>query len=453
MLQSIRVNSGRSRRPYGEARENLWRNGDFLKLWTGETVSQIGSQITVLALPLTAIITLGATPLQLGLLTAAQFAPIFIITPFAGVWLDTHRNRPILIAANLGRAALFVLVPLLFAVHMLTMGLLYAVAFLVGLLTASFDVAYVVYLPTLVTRGRLVEANAKLEATYSLSEVAGPGLGGVLVQAVTAPFALLTNAASYLLAALSVAWIKRPEPPSRRRSRPASIWADIGQGLVFVVRHPLLSPMALQSASFNLFHQAILTLYVLYGVRNLHLSPGLLGLVLATGSLGGLTGTTVAARAARTFGLGRTIVGSMLLASTALVLIPAAGGTRTTAISTLLAGLILYGMGLAVFNVHSLSLRAAIVPRELLGRVTASYRLISNGAIPLGGLLGGLLGALFGVRGAMVVAVVPLIVSSVLFAGTRIRTASERLVADAPRPASDMAAPNPERAGDDDHER
>jgi MFS family permease len=432
MAERTRADIGRT--GLGDRRENLWRSGDFLKLWGGETVSQIGTQITVLALPLTAIFVLRATPLQLGLLTAAQFAPIFIITPFAGVWLDTHPHRPVLIVANIGRAALFGLVPVLFAFDLLTMGALYAIGFLAGLLTASFDVAYMVYLPSLVRRESLVEANAKLEATYSISEVGGPGLGGLLVQTLTAPVAILADAVTYLMAAVAIGRIRRPEPAPRPRG-PTSTWRDLREGMAVTVRHPILSPMVVQSACFNLFHQAILTLYVLYGVRDLHLSPGQLGTILTMGSLGGLLGTYVAASAARRFGMGRTIVGSMMLASTALVLIPAAGGPKPAAVLTLLAGLVLYGLGLAVFNVHSLSLRAALIPHGLRGRVTGSYRLISNGAIPLGSLLGGFLGEEFGVRGAMVIAVVPLILTSVVFAFTRVRDVSDDLLPDSGLPS------------------
>jgi MFS family permease len=410
----------------GQERESLWRNGDFLKLWGGETISQVGSQISVLALPLTAIIPLHATAEQVGLLTAAQFAPVFVITLFAGVWLDTHRRRPALIVANLGRAVLLGMVPLLFAFDLLTMTVLYSVAFLAGLLTALFDVAYVVYLPSLVPPARLTEANAKLEATYSISQIGGPGLGGLLVQTLTAPFALLADAVSYLLATVGVASIRHPEPSREPPTDRTSTWAGIREGLATTLRHPLLRPLVSQSAWFNLFEQAILTLYLLYGVRNLQLSPGLLGLILAMGSLGALAGTLVAGWAGRTFGVGRTLVTSMILCSAALALVPAASGAKLTAASVLFVGLLLYGLGLSVFNVHNLTLRARIVPGHLFARVTATYRFISFSAIPLGGLLGGYLGEAFGVRTAMTFAVVALVAGSVVFAFSRVRSVAER---------------------------
>jgi MFS family permease len=400
---------------------NLWRNGDFLRLWTGETVSQVGSQISLIALPLTAIITLNATPQQVGLLTAAQFAPVFVATLFAGVWLDTHRRRPVLLATNLGRMLLLAAVPALYLLDRLDLTLLYLIAFLVGLLTAVFDVAYVVYLPSLVHQRQLVEANAKLEATYSVSQVGGPAVGGALVQAVTAPIAVVVDAVSYLLAALSIGGIRRPEPvPSADRPR-RGVVAEIRQGFSATLADPPIRALVAESAWFNLGEQVVLTLYLLYGVRELHLSPGLLGALLGIGSAGAVVGTLVAGWAGRTFGIGPTLVGSMLLGSAALALVPAAHGSRTQAVTLLAVGLTVYGLGLAVFNVHNLSLRAALIPPELFARVTATYRFISFGAIPVGGLAAGFLGGALGVRAAMAVAVAALVAGAAVFATSRIR--------------------------------
>lgn len=398
---------------------SLWRNGDFMKLWGGETLSQIGTQVSLLALPLTAITTLHAGPEQLGLLTAAQFVPILLITLFVGVWLDTHRRRPVLLLANCGRAVLLGAIPLLYALDLLTMAALYVIGFLVGILTALFDVAYLVYLPSLVSKGRLVEANAKLEATYSISEVGGPGLGGLLVQILTAPVAILADVLTYVLAGLGILSIRRSEPRATRAGPAESIWRTTRAGLSWTFRDPLLLPLVAVSAVFNLFNQAIFTLYPLYGVSVLHFSPALLGVTLTMGSLGLLAGSFVAQWAGRTFGVGHALVGGMALSSTALLLVP-----TSSSIVLLVAGLMLYGLGLAVFNVYSLSLRAATIPADLLGRVTATYRFISNGTIPLGGLLGGFLGKAFGVQPAILMSVIPLIVASSVFAFTRIRTIS-----------------------------
>lgn len=399
----------------GAPGETLWRNADFMRLWGGETLSQIGSQVTMMALPLTAILMLDAGPQQVGLLAAAQYAGIPLVSLFAGVWLDTHRRRPALVVTNFGRAALLGLIPLMYVLDLLTMTLLLVVAFAVGVLTAVFDIAYVAYLPQLVSRQKVVEANAKLEATYSIADVGGPGLGGLLVQLLTAPLALLADVASYLTAGVLALRIRHTEVPAASSGPAPRPWESIRQGLSATLRHAVLRPMVVQSALFNLFGQAVFTLFLLYGVRNLHLSSTVLGAVLATGSLGGLAGTVVARKAAERFGTGRTIVWAMALASAALALVPAATGTPGTVLALLVVGLALHGVGLAVFNVHSLAVRATLVPGEMLGRVTATYRVISNGTLPLAGVLAGILGQAYGARAAMVICIVTLCGCSAVF--------------------------------------
>jgi MFS family permease len=395
------------------ARESLWRNGDFLKLWGGETLSQVGSQVTMIALPLTAILVLDAGPVEVGLLATAGYAPILVVSLFAGSWLDRHRRRPAMIAAHAGRAVLLALVPLLYVLDLLAMAPLLAIAFAVGALTAFFDIAYITYVPQLVTRDQLVDANAKLESTYTIAEVGGPGIGGVLVQTLTAPVAILADVVTYVLAGILGARIKHVEtPPAGPTSRVA-----IKDGILATLRHPVLRPVVLQSAAFNLFVPAIITLFLLYGVRELGLPAGVLGLILATGAVGGLAGTIVARRIALRLGVGPTMVWSMLLSGVALVAIPAASGP-----TVLVIGLVLHGFGLAVFNVHSLSVRAMVIPSDMLGRVTATYRFISNGTLPLAGVLAGALGAGLGVRPAMAVAAVALVVCCVLFVASGARS-------------------------------
>ncbi|MEA2494422.1 MAG: hypothetical protein QOJ29_2333 [Thermoleophilaceae bacterium] len=406
---------------------NLWRNRDFVKLWGSETISQLGSQITVFALPLTAILTLHATAAELGFVTAAQFAAIFAVTLFAGVWLDAHQRRPVLFAANLGRAAIIGLVPVLFAFDALTIPLLCVIALVGGVLTAMFDVAYIVYMPSLVRKENLVDANAKLEATYSIAEIGGPGLGGALVQVFTAPAALLIDAVTYLLAAFGVGSIRRPEPVPPVRENRAGVWAEIRDGFRTTLGDPILRPLVAVSAWFNMFERVVLMLYLLYGVRTLHLSPGLLGAVMAAGSLGALAGTAVASRAGRRAGVGRTVTASILLGAVALALLPVAhGDSKTLACAVLISGFVFYGFGLAVFNVFSLTIRAMIIPQDLFGRVTATYKFISHGTLPLGGLVGGLLAVAFGVREAMAIAVVALILGAVMFAFTGIRHLTDK---------------------------
>lgn len=401
---------------------SLWRHRPFLLLWSGETISQTGAQISLLAVPLTAISALDAGPTEVGLLTALQYAPVFLITLFAGAWLDRHRRRPVLIVTNLARFLLIILIPVSYLNGLLSLGLLYVVTFAVGVMTAVSDVAYLVYLSSLVSRGQLIEANAKLEGAYSIAQIGGPGLGGVLVQLVTAPIALVVNAGTYLLAAVTFLGIRKPEVVERPEHKRRPMRAEIADGLRAVLRHRVLRLAAFQVAVYNLFEQIVLTLYLLFGIE-LGLGAGELGVILTTASVGGLIGALVAGRAAAVIGTGRCIVGSMVVSAAGLAVVPFAPATPVLAIVLLITGFVVYGFGLGIFNVHSLSVRIALSPAALLGRIMATFRLIIYSTIPIGALLAGVLGNLVGIRMAIMLGAVPLLVLSTLFWFTALRHA------------------------------
>jgi MFS family permease len=390
---------------------SLSRDGDFLRLWSGETISLFGTQVTVLALPLTAVLTLGASPSEVGLLNAARFAPFLLVILVAGVWVDRRRRRPILVRTNLGRALLIGLVPAAAFFDLLRMELLYAVGFLVGVLTVFFDLAYQSYLPTLVGRSQLTAGNSRLEASRSAAEVGGPGVGGLLVQAASAPYALVVDAVSFLASGVLLASIRADEPAPRPTQAPERTWTSIRNGFEFTFANRYLRPIAGEAATFNLFEQAIMTVFVLYAVRRLDLSAGLLGLVISAGAAGGLLGAVLAPYAARRYGLGPTIVGAMVVACTVPLALPAIEGTRATVV--VLCGLtfFVWGLALAVSNVHVVSLRQAATPDHLLGRMNASYRFFTYGAIPLGALLGGFLGEAIGLRATLVVTALGLLLA------------------------------------------
>jgi MFS family permease len=402
---------------------SLWRNRPFLLLWSGETISQTGAQISLVAVPLTAISALNAGPTEVALLTALQYAPVVLITLFAGVWLDRHRRRPVLIWTNLARFLLIILIPVSYLTDLLSLGLLYLVTFAVGLLTAVFDVAYVVYLSSLVSREQLIEANAKLETTYSIAQIGGPGIGGVLVQVVTAPVALVANAGTCLLAAVSFLGIRKPEVVERPEQERRPIRAEIADGMRAILGHRVLRLLMVQAAVFNLFEQIVLTLYLLFGVRELRLGAGELGVILTTAAVGGLVGALVAGRAAAAIGTGRCIVGAMVVSAAGLVVVPFAPATPVLAIVVLVAGFVVYGFGLGIFSVHTLSVRIALAPPGLLGRITATFRLIIYGTIPIGALLAGVLGNLVGVRAAIMLGAAPMLVLSILFWFSAVRHA------------------------------
>ncbi len=387
----------------------LWHHADFLKLWIGESVSLIGSQVTLLALPLTAVFLLKATSWQLGLLSAAGSAPFLFLSLFAGVWVDHRRRRPTLIFTNVGRMILLGLIPILALLGWLRMEELYLIACLVGCLTVFFYLAYQAFLPTLVQRKYLVEGNSKLSASQSTAEIGGPGLAGVLVQVISAPIAIIVDALSFGVAAISLLLIRTPEPLPETALKAQSPLREIAEGLQVTFRNRYLLAFVGEAATYNLFWQVILTVFILYAVRDLHLTAGLIGLLFAVGSTGALLGALLTGRIARRIGVGLTIVMTAALSDIPLLVLPFI--TRTTAygIAILLAAFFLQGVGITGCNVHVDSIRQAIIPNQLQGRVNASYRLLASGALSLGALAGGWLGTRIGLQQTLLVGAVGLL--------------------------------------------
>ena len=391
----------------------LWKHNDFLKLWAGETVSLFGSQITVLALPLVAANTLQASPSEMGMLGFAQYVPWLLVGMFAGVWVDRLRRRPLMIAADLGRGLLLALIPLAALLGHLQIWHLYSIGFLVGIGNVFFEVAYYAYLPALVGREELVEGNSKLTASVSASEVAGPGLGGVLTQAITAPLAILFDALSFFVSAVTLIRIRRPEPLPTTSKSAFSVWRDAWEGLRLVTRHRLLRSFVGCSLTGNIAIDAHLAVYILYLTRELNLQPATLGLIYALGGAGGVLGATVVGRLNGRFGMGRIIVISQLfhgLCLTALPLAALIGGTQAI---LLIAGVhFVWGLTSTIYTVPAVSLRQAITPDHWQGRVAASTRVLTFGVSPLGFLIGGWLGEWIGMWPTLVVAGLGLLLSN-----------------------------------------
>lgn len=383
---------------------------DFLRFWGATTVSQFGSQVSTLALPLLAAVTLDATPGQMGLLVAAERLPALLLGLGAGVWVDRHRRRPLLVAADLGRTGLLGLVPLLALLGGLSMEVLYAIAFCAGTLTLVFDVAYVAYLPTIVPRDRLAGSNARLEASASVAQASGPGIAGVLVALAAAAVAVAVDAASYLASARLIRRITVPEaspptPPPGARSGLRGIAREVAGGLGLLLRDPLLRPITLCSTTTALFGYAFLAVYVLFMTRDLHLGPAPIGAILACGGVGALGGAVLAGRAGTRLGVGPAMIWAQVVCALASALVPAAILAPAVAVPMLAAAeAIQYGT-LALYNVLQLTLRQARVPEAALGRVTASHRTLVAGSIPIGGLLGGWLGDRIGLGPTLVVTI------------------------------------------------
>jgi len=385
-------------------RSSLWHHADFMKLWAGQTISQIGSQISFLALPLVATMSLGASPLQMGVLTAASSLPSLLIGLHAGAVIDRHKRRPVLIASDIGRAALLGLVPVTWAMGILSMELLYVVALVGGMLTLFFDVAYQAFLPTIVDRDQLVEGNSKFALSAAGAETAGPAMGGWLVQLLTAPFAVAVDALSYLVSAHLLSRIRTAEstPSVSARSRPLS--GEIGEGLRVVLGDPRLRAIVGGRGLLNLFNAMLEAVFVLYIVRSLGVGPAVLGFIFAVGSVGFLVGALLPDRTADRFGVGRATIGGIALVGLSDLLVPLASGSLIIVVPLLVVAQFLFGLGLTVFNVHQTGLRQALVPDRLRGRATATSRVLVTGLIPLGALLGGLLGEVIGLRATLVVA-------------------------------------------------
>jgi MFS family permease len=374
----------------------LWRQGDFLHLWGAQTVSELGSQVTFLALPLAAVLVVDASAFQVALLSAAVMAPWLVFALPAGVWVDRLPRQPILVLADLGRAVALGSVPLAYALDALTMAQLYAVAFVSGTLTVFFDVAYQSYLPALVARDQLVEGNAKLELSRAGSSVAGPGLAGGLVATLTAPVAVAADAASFLASASLLFRIRADEAPPAKAGSP-SLRRELVEGLSYVFGDPRWRSVMGYVATVNFFFSVAESIFIVYAVRRLDLSPQLIGLVFTLSNVGGIVGAVLAGRATRRLGVGRTLVAAGLLSGPPLLLIPLAP-RHALAIPFLVAGWLLVSFGIVIYNVTAISLIQALTPERLLGRMNASRRFVVWGTIPLGSLVSGGLASTIGLR-------------------------------------------------------
>ncbi|MDR7419578.1 MAG: MFS transporter [Armatimonadota bacterium] len=378
---------------------SLWRHADFMWLWAAQTISLFGSQVTQLAIPLIAVTTLNAAPAQMGILSAVSTAPFLLIGLLAGAWVDRWRRRPVLIAGDIGRALVLVALPVAMHRDVLSLPVLYAGALAIGVLTVFFDVAWQAYLPSLVGRRRLLEGNSKLEASRSTAQIAGPGFAGAVIQALTAPTAVLVNAASFALSAVCIWFIRKPEPAPQ--AAPVSLLDDVREGLAVVFGNPVLRGIAGCTGTSNFFSAALWAVLILFATRELKLPPVAIGLVFTAGNIGALVGVLLAGPAARRIGLGPVLVAAPLLSS--LGLWPVALATPAVAVPMLIAGQALMTIGGPIYNINQVSLRQAITPLRLQGRMNATMRFLVWGTMPIGGLLGGALGQAFGLRTAIVV--------------------------------------------------
>ena len=375
-----------------------------MKLWAGQTVSELGSVVTRTAVPLVALLVLGAGPLEMALLVVAGSLAVLLVGFFAGAWVDRLRRRPLLIAADGIRALLLFSIPVAYLAGALRIEQLYVVVFLEGCLGALFDAAYPAYVPSLIGVDRVVEGNSKLATSSSLAEIGGPGLAGGLVQLIGAPFAILVDAISFAVSAISLVLIRSPEPPRPARTSPTRMRHEIAEGLQLVRRHPILVPLTLRSIVAHVAGSFYGVLYTIYLIQDLRLSPFLLGVVVSAGGVGALVGSFFASRVIARLGFGPALIWTATGASIIGVLTPLAGGPLVLA--TLMVFIPqLIGDGLqTIEGIAELSLIQGVIPDRILGRVNATLEVFSHGiAYPVGALLAAAVAGWIGVRGAIAI--------------------------------------------------
>jgi MFS family permease len=436
---------------------SLVRHADFLKLWTAETISQFGTQVSLLAIPLVAVTILEASAFEVALLGTIEFLPFILFSLPAGAWVDRLRRRPILIAGDIGRAALLISIPVAFAFDVLTIWQLYIVGFFAGILTVFFDVAYQSYLPSLVDRDQLIEGNSKMEVTRTIAQTAGPALSGGLIGVLTAPIAILLDSISYGVSALFVFLIRRKEPTPDRHvdehgQAREGLRKEVAAGLRYVLGNRYLRGIAAATGTSNLFNNIAFATYIVYAVRELGLSATEIGIVFGIGNLGALFGAFTGNRWSTRFGLGRTIIGSMFLSAPSVVLIALA--PKASPVPFLIAGGLLAGFSGVVYNINQVSFRQAITPPTMQGRMNATMRFIVWGTIPIGAILGGIIATNVSLSAALWVgaigsflAVIPLLITPVRTLTTMPEPVVDELGA-APRSPTEPIEP-PEPPGSD----
>ncbi|HLI50649.1 MAG TPA: MFS transporter [Thermomicrobiaceae bacterium] len=378
----------------------LLHHADFLKLWIGQSISLVGTEITLLALPLTAIQVLHASPLQVATLAAVERIPNLALSLPTGVLADRVRRRPLLIAANLGRAIVLAGIPLAAFLGVLTLPLLYVVSFVTTSLGLVFDNAYAGFLPSLIRPEQLLDGNSKLEVSRTAASTVGPGLAGFLIQTLTAPLAILFDSVSYLVSIAALALIEAPERPPE--TRPGSAWHDLREGVAFVLGRPIIRSMILAVGAANLFLGGLVAEYILFMTNTLHLSPASIGWLIAAGGASGIAGALLGGTVGRVIGAGRAMMlGGMVYGLGALVL-ALAQGALPQIVLFVVAGEVLMGISASIYTVNFVSLVQTDVPAPLLGRTNSLSTLVISGTVPIGALLGGAVAQTAGLRPTLV---------------------------------------------------
>ena len=382
----------------------LLREQEFRRFWFGQTISMFGDQITALALPVVAVLALGAEATQMGLLVAIGLLPHLLFSLPAGVWLDRvqHRRR-LMILMDLGRAAAIISIPIAFWLGWLSLPLLFLIFFVVGTLSVVFDIAWNTFFVAVAKREQYVEGNSLLNGSRSLSNVGGPALAGVLIQVFSAPLALVADALSFIGSAFFLTRVRAPEAPIEHD--PGSIRSQLAAGLTFLVRDPIIRPSVLSVATMNLFNYCFQGLFVLYVLKYLAVEPGILGLALGAGAVGSVLGALVAARIGRRLGIGPAWILGLILFPGATILVPVAapGMPMPIILGLLFVAELVSGFGVMILDINGSAMLFARTPHRIRGRANGAFRFVNMGVRPIGAVIGGLLGATIGVRETLLI--------------------------------------------------
>lgn len=384
----------------------LLQDPDFRNFWIGQTISVFGDQITLLALPIVAVLVLHADPAEMGLLTAVGLLPYLLFSLPGGVWLDRVRGRRrLMIVSDVVRAGVIAIVPIAYLLDLLSMELLLVLSFAVGTIAVFFDLAWLTLVAAVAKREQLVQANSLLNASRSVSAVGGPAIAGVLIQVLSAPIAIAADVVSYLASAVFLGRVRAPDPPIEHE--PGTIREQLAAGMAFILRDPIMRPATFSVATMNLFNYCYQALFILFVTRNLGLDPGLLGAALGAGAIGSVVGAAVAATIGRRIGIGPAYIVGLVVFPAATILIPLAEGLPfAVIIGVLFLAEFVGGLGVMILDINGGSLLIARTPGRIRGRAGGAFRFVNMGVRPIGAALGGLLGAAIGVRETLLIVTV-----------------------------------------------
>jgi MFS family permease len=392
--------------PVDEATPSLWNHADFLKLWAGQSSSLIGSQVTIVAMPLVAVILLDATEFEIGVLGAFLRLPM-VLFPFVGVWVDRVRRRQVMVWSDVVRAAILASIPALYWADVLSLAWLYVVVLVLGLASVLFEIAYRSYLPALVDTEQLGDGNSKLQLSDSVSKAVGPGLAGILLGWWSAAVVIVVDVASYVVSAIALIAIRKPEPAPEADGEQANMLAAIRAGLRWVMAQPLIRPLALASAVYSFFEIGILqALYVFFVLEELDIPGAWVGFILAAGGPGAIVGAWLSVRLMKGVGPGPTMFWCTAIGNSLLLLVPLAAGPRPVAAGMLVFSQFFVNMTTQIFLVNHLTLLQTITPAPMAGRVVATIWSLGLVPAPLGALLGGVMAGVIGLRPTLLVATV-----------------------------------------------